>query len=39
MLRGRHGVGWMIAGWLAIVASLGLGFWIVTVGMAPPIGL
>ena len=29
MLRGRHGIGWMIAGWLGIVLVLCLSLWMI----------
>ena len=29
MLRGRHGIGWMIAGWLGIVLVLCVSLWAV----------
>lgn len=29
MLRGRYGVGWMIIAWLAIVAAIAIGIFVI----------
>jgi hypothetical protein len=28
LLRGRHGIGWMVVGWLVVVGTIGAALWI-----------